>query len=352
MLHPALPYQAELSQPVNYEVDFSVVVTAPYHTKKLRVWLPLPPSDEVQQVTRRELSTFPLNVKPQIAKEPLYGNEFAYFEFDHPEGGQIIRHRFHAGVHQLKWQVDPEQVKLVEDWPAAFDPYFRRESAVADVRLFEQTLQHIRRAGDRKPDLFAMMNWVDKNLEYDHANASLKADAAFALKNRRGHCSDYHGLCATMGQALGSPTRVTYGINLFPKNSPSHCKLEAFLPPYGWVSYDVSETQRMVAAIAKNENLGPEQKQRLAKAAQQRLLRGFRDNTWLLVTRGTDYDLEPPASKPVAVVRTIYAEADGVPLPDPDPANPEKREFGWMTAHSYKADRTVPYPFADLSTLE
>ena len=29
---------------------------------------------------------------------------------------------------------------------------------------------------------------------------------------------------------------MTYGINPFPKNSPSHCKLEAYLPPYGWVS--------------------------------------------------------------------------------------------------------------------
>jgi ATP-dependent helicase HrpA len=34
-----------------------------------------------------------------------------------------------------------------------------------------------------------------------------------------------------MGRTLGFPTRVTYGIALFPKNSPSHCKLEALLPP-------------------------------------------------------------------------------------------------------------------------
>ena len=45
-----------------------------------------------------------------------------------------------------------------------------------------------------------------------------------------------------MGRALGYPTRMTYGINPFPKNSPSHCKMEAFLPPYGWVAFDVSDT--------------------------------------------------------------------------------------------------------------
>jgi len=71
-----------------------------------------------------------------------------------------------------------------------------------------------------------------------------------------------------------------------------------------------------------------------------------------LQTRGTDYDLAPPAAKRVAVVRTIYAEADGVALPEPDPANPQKREFSWMTVHQYKADRKVTNPFRDYKSLQ
>ena len=51
------------------------------------------------------------------------------------------------------------------------------------------------------------------------------------------------------------------------------------------------------------------------------------------------------------MVRTIYAEADGEPLPDPDPADSNKREFGWMTAHEYRADREVAYPFKDWKSL-
>ena len=134
--------------------------------------------------------------------------------------------------------------------------------------------------------------------------ASLAASAVHALEKRRGHCSDYHGFCAALGRALGYPTRVTYGINPFPKNSPSHCKLEAYLPPYGWVSFDVSETQKLIEAIQKDAGLGGKKKEELVRAARERLRRGFRDNTWLLQTRGTDYELEPPASKPVPVVRT------------------------------------------------
>jgi hypothetical protein len=54
----------------------------------------------------------------------------------------------------------------------------------------------------------------------------------------------------------------------------------------------------------------------------------------------------------VPVVRTIYAEADGVTLPDPDPSNPKKHEFSWMTVHQFKPDRPVRYPFTDLKSLE
>lgn len=43
-LDPNLPYQAQRSKPVTYDVDLSAIVTAPYQTKVLKVWLPLPPS--------------------------------------------------------------------------------------------------------------------------------------------------------------------------------------------------------------------------------------------------------------------------------------------------------------------
>lgn len=38
-LDPELAYRATRSNTVTYNVDFSVIVTAPYKTKKLAVWL-------------------------------------------------------------------------------------------------------------------------------------------------------------------------------------------------------------------------------------------------------------------------------------------------------------------------
>jgi transglutaminase-like putative cysteine protease len=155
-----------------------------------------------------------------------------------------------------------------------------------------------------------------------------------------------------MGRLLNSPTRITYGINTFPKSSPSHCKLEAFLPPFGWVSFDVSETQKLAQAIHANQDLSNAERKTLIDAANRRLMQGFRDNTWFVQTRGTDYQLIPPARGPVPVVRTIYAEADGQPLSDPDPSNSQEKKFAWMTSHRFVTDHPISYPFKDTHSLK
>ncbi len=349
---PRQPLLGTKSNVISYDIDFSVVVTAPYHTKTLKVWLALPQSDTAQTIEDSAFSTFPMKVAARIGQEKVHGNQFAYFEFDRPEGAQIIRHKFKATIHEMRWNIDPARVEKIERWPASFEPYLKSDGSVTyDERVKKLVLDVVPNPKNASDDLACIMNWVNKYMKYDHVNASLKASSEHALLKKSGHCSDYHGLCAAFGRALGYPTRVTYGINPFPKNSPSHCKLEAYLPPHGWVCFDVSETQRMIETIKKDKTLDAGKKDELIRLANDRLQKGFRDNTWLQQTRGTDYELVPPASKRVAVVRTIYAEADGIALRDPDPANAEQREFGWMTVHHYVPSRPVEYPFTGWKSL-
>ena len=351
-LDPALPYQAKRSNAVAYDVDFRVIVTAPQGTKMLRVWVPVPQDDVGQKVEESRFEVFPNPVKPALHTEKVFGNTFAYFEIANPQGAQIIAHTFKATVWELNWGVDPAKVVKVTDWPATFVPYRRAESQILiDDRVTKLAGEVTAGKAGPAAETAAIMDWIQANLTYDHSNTSLVASTAHALAQKRGDCSDYHGLCSSMARALGVPTRVTYGLHLFAKNLPVHCKCEVFLPPYGWVSFDVSETQRLVKAIQAAPDLDAAGKAKLVQAALGRMRGGFRDNSWLLQTKGTDYDLAPPASKKVPLIATIYAEADGQALPAPDPADPTKKEFAWMTAHKYTPDRPVPYPFRDLRTL-
>lgn len=342
------PYSAELSNPVEWDGELIFTITAPYKTKLLRVWIPVPPSDVVQQVRSTEFSTYPVDVKPRIETEATFGNTFAYFEFPNPLGGVVITHRLTIQTHELRWNMNPDQIKTPAEWPASFTPFLRSEeqAVVADERFGELLQTIVPQRKNPLVDLEAVMTFADRNFVYDHDKASLKASSLHALDNRRGHCSDYHGFCAAAGRVMQLPTRVTYGINPFPKASPSHCKLEVFLPPHGWVSFDVSETQKLSQAIRKDAKLSESEKSRLIEDAHRRLVSGFRDNTWFLQTRGTDYDLAPRASQKVAVVRTLYAEADGRALPDPDPSSSEQTTFAWMTAHRFRSNVPAANPFS------
>lgn len=350
--NPTQPYTGRLSEPVTYQVDLSAVVTPPYKCKVLKVWMPVPPSDAIQEVTGSTFSTFPMKVVPRIGQEKTHGNTFAYFEFKEPQGAQIIRHRFTVKTHQVEWEVDAGKVARVTDWPAAFEPYLRGEKLIpTNDKVKKLAAGIVAEPGNPAKDLTEVMDWVNRTMVYSHKVASLQGSAVWALEKKVGHCSDYHGLCTALGRSLGYPTRIVYGINPYPKNSPSHCKLEAFLPPHGWVCFDVSETQQLIGKILNEKTLDEAMKEKLTAAAQKRLASGFRDNTWFLQTRGSEYDLEPPARRKAPVVRTVYVEADGEALPEPDPADPAAREFSWMTVHHYEADRKVVNPFLDWRSL-
>lgn len=351
-LDPRQPYTGKKSEPVTYKVDLSAVVTPPYKAKVLKVWMPIPPSDEIQEVTGSTFSTFPMKVEPTMGTEKDHGNRFAYFEFKDPQGAQIIRHQFTVKTYQVEWNIDPAKVSAVKEWPASFEPYLRAEKLIPTDEAFKKIAAGIvPEPKNPGKDLTAIMDWVNKTMIYSHKECSLQGSAVFALEKKMGHCSDYHGLCTALSRSLGYPTRIVYGINPYPKGSPSHCKLEAYLPPYGWVCFDVSDTQNLIGKIRKEKGLDNAMREQLTAAAQKRLASGFRDNTWFLQTRGSGYDLAPPAKQKVGVVRTVYVEADGEAYPEPDPSNPTQRAFSWMTVHQYEADRKVTNPFQDWRSL-
>jgi len=87
----------------------------------------------------------------------------------------------------------------------------------------------------------------------------------------------------------------------------------------------VSETQILMNAIKKDKDLDEARKDELVKAATARLLHGFRDNTWFMQTEGDGLRPRAPAAKRPPWCGPIYAEADGVALPDPRPGPTPRR---------------------------
>ena len=342
-LDPDQPYTAKMGKGVTFDVSFDVVFTAPYGTKQAEVWLAVPTSDNTQQV--EAYRTEPAALSNQT--EPLYHNRLVHFSYDKPQGGQIIKQSFKVTTHELRWDLDPEKAAIVKGWPESFARYLRNEEKVVvdeNARALARKIIGEEKNPVRQSRL--LMSYIMKTLNYDHTTCSLEASSVWALDKKAGHCSDYHGLATALARACNIPARVTYGINPIPKNSPTHCKAEFYFAGYGWVSFDISETQKVVKKIEKDATLDDAAKGEKIKDVMDRFEKGFRDNTWYKVANGTSYPLVPATkSGTPALVRTAVIEADGKPLQDPDPGNANLREFAWMTVTNFNPSTPVEYPF-------
>ncbi len=342
-LDPDQPYTARMGTGVTYDVSFDVVFTAPYGTKQAEVWLAVPTSDNAQQV--EAYRTEP--TAPSDQTEPLYNNRLVHFSYDKPQGGQIIKQSFKVTTHELRWDLDPEKVAIVKEWPESFARYLRNEEKVVvdeNARALAGKIVGEEKNPVRQSRL--LMAYIMKTLNYDHTTCSLEASSIWALEKKAGHCSDYHGLATALARACNIPARVTYGINPIPKNSPTHCKAEFYFAGYGWVSFDISETQKVVKKIEQDTTLDDAAKGEKIKGVMERFEKGFRDNTWYKVANGTSYPLVPATkSGTPPLVRTAVIEADGKPLQDPDPGNANLREFAWMTVANFNPSTPVESPF-------
>jgi transglutaminase-like putative cysteine protease len=341
---PDRPYTGKLSNPIRYHVEFEYVFTAPYKTKLARVWLPVPQSNVRQTISNTTIDPAPIS----LDAEPVYGNRFAYLEFANPLGGQIVHVSFDADVSEMRWDVDP--AKWVEGPPHPELAGYLESSGKIEVDDEIRRLAAEIAGSEKNPVIVAqkVMIWVIDHMEYGHDLCSLEASTRHALENRKGHCSDYHALTISLLRARGIPARLCYGINPIDakKPSPSHCKTEVFLEPWGWVNFDVSEADKVITQAEKDPSLSPAEKAARRDETLRRLFSGFMDDTWIRMTLNTGYEFAPKttASAP-PLIRTAYIEADGQALPDPDPGNPNKREFAWMLVPRYTTDRPPVYPW-------
>lgn len=332
---------AERTNPVTYDISAQIVFTPPVGTKVAHVWLVKPPDDPGQEVLSFETEPQPTLEAP----DPIYGNHLLYFRLDNPEGAQVIRYRLKIRVYELRWNLDPHKVAVHIE--PVMPEWLRSESRVVadDPRVRAVAMKAVGETTDTFERVRRLLQFVMDTMDYSHGECSLQASTLHALTKRIGHCSDYHGFATGLLRSIGIPARVTYGINPFKRRSPSHCKLEVFLPPYGWVPFDLSETDKLLDQIAKSD-LPAEVKAQRREAVLRWLFSGFRDNTWYRVTIGTDFPVVPSVAPNPPVIRTAYIVCDDKVLPDPDPANPNRMEFAWQVVWDAKADRAVEFPWA------
>lgn len=287
---------AETAAPRHFELTYSFELKElPAKANSIIAYLPLPPSNSWQSVAGYKVSD---QAAYEVVQDAEYGNRFLRFDLtsaprDADSGiscsvaFDVLRQtRNVLAEHKSSASIKPSSRFLKPDALVPIDGQIRAEAKLA-VGQEHDPLQQIKLCFNRVVD----------TMDYDKSGKDWgRGDAIYACDVRKGNCTDFHSLFIGMVRSLGIPARFIMGLPLPTDRSSGeiagyHCWAEFFLPDYGWVPIDASESRRH-----------PEQRAALF---------GGLDANRVEFTLGRDIVLPKASSKHHNFIIYPYVEVDG-----------------------------------------
>lgn len=266
---------------------------------KIRVWLPVPQTNEYQHVERFG-TTVPAETR--LTTEPKYGNKILYFEQDGSDSGAIdFQAAYRITRHEVRGVsgTDRPRISLTEAERSRFlAPNVRVPVDGKPVEL----LSEIAFGGDTFAVGRVLYDRVDQHVRYDKSKPGYgNGDVLWVCDSRFGNCTDFHSLFISLARSKGIPARFEIGFPL-PRErgegsiSGYHCWASFFTNDQGWVPVDISEADKH-----------PEMKDYYF---------GNLTENRVTFTTGRDIDLVPQqAGAPLNYFVYPYVEVAGKPLP-------------------------------------
>jgi transglutaminase-like putative cysteine protease len=278
----------------SFEFVYSAKIThLPERAREVRVWFPVPQSDDNQKIDLKEIKT-PSPYTMHI--EPYYHNRIAFFELH----GNIPREiplelRFRATRYEDCKEID------LEFPPEKAGQFLRPSRLGAIIPEVEEIATQIRATrGDPPGRMYEVYRYVLDNMEYKREGVGWgRGDTHWACSARYGNCTDYHALFIALAQALGVPATFEIGFPL-PQDKKEgsiggyHCWAHFYLKEKGWVPVDTSEADKT-----------PDKREYFF---------GAHDANRIKFTTGRDLWLIPKqAGDPLNFFIYPYVEVDGLP---------------------------------------
>ena len=225
------------------------VKNIPSGAKRVRVWIPLPQTDQHQTV---RILTVKAPVKMRMTQEPGYGNRMMYGEIQNPTTGpaeftleyKVTRREYSRGnyAHLLPTDQKPTIV------PASMSRLIAPDSLIpTDGKIKQLALEVTGSQNGAVAKAKAAYDYLFTNMRYDKTGTGWgRGDAVWACDAKRGNCTDFHSPFIGMLRADGIPARFDIGFPL-PENQDKgdipgyHCWAEFYAPKSGWIPVDISE---------------------------------------------------------------------------------------------------------------
>jgi transglutaminase-like putative cysteine protease len=221
----------------------------PTGTRRVRVWVPVPHTDEHQTVRVLAVKG---PVKTQMTQEAEYGNRMMYAEIQNPAADkaeftleyQVTRREYSRGDYAKLERTDqkPSLVPVSMNRLIAPDSLIPTDGKIKDLAA-EVTGSQNGAVAKAK----AAYDYFFTNMRYDKTGSGWgRGDAVWACDAKRGNCTDFHSPFIGVLRADGIPARFDIGFPL-PENKDKgdipgyHCWAEFYASKIGWTPVDISE---------------------------------------------------------------------------------------------------------------
>jgi len=221
----------------------------PSAAKQVRIWIPVPQTDQHQTV---RVLAIKAPIKTRMTQEPEYGNRIMYAEIQNSAAGtaefsveyKITRREYSRG--------DYAQLERTDQKPRVVSASMRRliapDSLIpTDGKIKELAVEVTGSQSGAVAKAKAAYDYLFTNMRYDKTGTGWgRGDAVWACDSKHGNCTDFHSPFIGMLRADGIPARFDIGFPL-PENKDKgdiagyHCWAEFYAQKTGWIPVDISE---------------------------------------------------------------------------------------------------------------
>jgi uncharacterized protein (TIGR03000 family) len=233
---------AEDAKTRTFLFSYSATITDLPAGKKVRVWLPVPPSNADQKV---EIVSKDLPAEGKIGKESRYDNRMLYVEgMAGPDGTMPLKVVYRVTRREVrgpeKEKPDATQVAMYLK-PDALVPIDGKPLDLIkgkDIPMDQTDAAHI------------LYDIVNNHMKYSKEGTGWgRGDSVWACDSKYGNCTDFHSLFISLARSQKIPAKFEIGFPLPEKRGQGdipgyHCW--AYFRPEGkgWIPVDISEANK------------------------------------------------------------------------------------------------------------
>jgi hypothetical protein len=260
-----------------------------------RVWLPVPSSNDDQDVTVVCQDT---PAAPRIGREAVYGNRVLFFESLADPDGKVS---FTTVYKVTRREVKGDASKAMEEDVARLARLLMPDARVPVAGKPLDLLKGKPVPDDQTDAARLLYDIVNNHMHYSKEGIGWgDGDSVWACESGRGNCSDFHSLFISLARSQRIPAIFEIGFPLPEKRGAGeiagyHCWAKFKAKGKGWVPVDISEA-----------NKHPEMKDYYF---------GNLTEDRIALSTGRDLELAPKQDgPPLNFFVNPYVEVDGKPL--------------------------------------